>query len=109
MIVGAAMAIGDENRLHDSIISCCPAARHMATWPLSLLAPQRSYRQRKSSLVTEADIGGGSGSILALALSRTMLAQEGAALESNGSAGAVGSNWWVSPTPPPLRVSHLPQ
>jgi hypothetical protein len=65
------MEVGAENRLHDRVIACCPVR-----------FPGSAHSDRKSCLVTVANVGG--GGILAHALSRTTLAREGVALEAKG-------------------------
>jgi hypothetical protein len=59
-----------------------------------------SYRAKKSFLDTTAgiSISGVGNAILKYATSQTMLAQDGAAQESKGSAGGVGWCCWVSTT-----------
>jgi hypothetical protein len=69
------MEVGNENRLHDRVNACCPAR-----------FPRSAHTDRKSCLVTVANVGG--GGILAHALSRTALAREGVALEAKGREAA---------------------
>jgi hypothetical protein len=100
--IGAGVLNGGARSRQESEISWEPEALRIATRAVKPLAMHSSYKRKKSSLGEKEDCGGW---LVALTPSCTTLAQDGAALESEGSGRQVG--WYTAACPLPFSTCHL--
>jgi hypothetical protein len=99
--IGAGVLDGGARSRQESEISWEPEALRIATRAVKPLATHSSYKWKKSSLGEKEDCR---GLLVAFTLSRTTLAQDGAALESEGSEPAGGvSRPFLNPPSTPVK------